>query len=54
MLKFIMMKIRQIMEQLNVSVFGTTDEDRKDEIIRMVFSAEGIDNFYKENSKKVE
>lgn len=52
MLKFIMMKNKSILEQLNPEIFRG-DEEYKYNIISMILSAEGIDKFYKENNRKI-
>ena len=53
MLKFIMMKNKSILEQLNPEIFKGGDEEYKYNIIAMILSAEGIDKFYKENNRKI-
>jgi hypothetical protein len=47
MLKFIIMKIKVILEQLGTEIFRTGDEDKKGDIIRNLLLAEGIGKFFK-------
>jgi hypothetical protein len=54
MLKFIIMKIKTILELLKPEVFRVADEDHKNDIIKNLLLAEGVDKFFKDNSKKVD